>query len=65
MKLLYFIVYITDVGMCSEVNACHPDATCYDTAIGPRCVCRSGYVGDGHVCSIVQGNSSYRVVIVS
>lgn len=43
------------------MNACHPDADCYDTPLGPKCVCRGGYVGDGITCSAVQGNVTIEI----
>ena len=48
-------IFYTAVALCNEVNTCHPDADCYDTPLGPKCVCRGRFVGDGYSCSPVQG----------
>lgn len=45
-----FSVLLAD-GTCAGVR-CHPDATCeQNTPLGPVCVCKAGYQGDGQKCS--------------
>ncbi|KAF6039099.1 hypothetical protein EB796_002590 [Bugula neritina] len=46
--------------MCNQVNVCHLDADCYDTALGPKCVCRNGFIGDGVSCTAIQDNCLTR-----
>ena len=42
------------------MNVCHPFADCYDTDLGPKCVCRSGYAGDGKICTRLRENCMTR-----
>ena len=38
-------------GTCAGVR-CHPDATCdQDQPLGPVCLCKAGYQGNGRKCS--------------
>ena len=49
IQKLYFVT-VAD-GTCAGVR-CHPDATCEQVkGLGPVCVCKPGYHGDGRKCS--------------
>jgi len=50
--------------MCNQVNVCHLDADCYDTALGPKCVCRNGFIGDGVSCTAIQGKDEDMLKIL-
>ena len=46
----YFFSPLAD-GTCAGVR-CHPDATCeQNSPLGPVCICKTGYQGDGRKCS--------------
>uniref|UniRef100_UPI00358DE755 transmembrane cell adhesion receptor mua-3-like isoform X4 n=1 Tax=Myxine glutinosa TaxID=7769 RepID=UPI00358DE755 len=47
-----------DNNECSSPTACHPSATCFNTAGSYICTCSSGYTGDGHNCTDLDECSS-------
>uniref|UniRef100_UPI00358F765B transmembrane cell adhesion receptor mua-3-like isoform X8 n=1 Tax=Myxine glutinosa TaxID=7769 RepID=UPI00358F765B len=39
---------------CSSPTACHPNATCSNTAGSYVCTCKHGHVREGHVCRVIN-----------
>ena len=49
MQLLVVVLF-TDVNEC-EMDPCHADAECTNTAGSYMCTCNAGYSGDGIQCT--------------
>ena len=46
------ITFIIDyVDECTQLSPCHSDATCQNVVGSYTCTCKTGYVGNGIVCS--------------
>ena len=43
---------LVDVDECSEKSDfCHDNATCFDSDGSYECECKTGFSGDGYICS--------------
>lgn len=52
MSYIFYATLLSDVDECasSELNQCHPQASCTNTDGSFTCTCEEGYAGDGRIC---------------
>ncbi|KAG1960683.1 signal peptide, CUB and EGF-like domain-containing protein [Pimephales promelas] len=51
----YFVPFLSDVDECAEaLDSCSIDAICQNTLKSYKCICKSGYKGDGKHCEDID-----------
>ena len=55
--MLVFFFFRSDIDECTVLNPCHIHAECTNTIGGYKCKCRSGFSGDGLICTGKEQNS--------
>ena len=51
-SLIYASMHYSDINECEKGNAdCDPNASCQNTDGSYKCVCNSGFSGDGKTCT--------------
>lgn len=51
LNIIQFFFYASDINECTTKSySCHADAVCHNNKGSYKCVCKTGYVGDGKKC---------------